>query len=212
MESTNYQTASDTLALLEERLLRIDYIIHGDSSSRSTPSDSNTNRPTLSATERLRKLERNLASLTTKSSTVSDVLALQRQHPTIFQPQTTNTVPPLVPPALAALILAHAPLFQQSSTALQTLQSQSSIPDPGTLAKLVASQPRLDRVRAKQDEQAREFAELRVRSARVVEKWYEDGVLRMGEKWAGWEERLRESEILVRRVEARERREREGLV
>ena len=56
-------------------------------------------------------------------------------------------------------------------------------------------------------EQAKEFAELRARSAKVVEQWYENGVLDMGEKWADWEERLRDCEILVRRNEAAKKRE-----
>ena len=45
----------------------------------------------------------------------------------------------------------------------------------------------------------------------MVERWYEGGVLGMGEQWAGWEERVREGEILVRRREARQRREDGGL-
>lgn len=80
------------------------------------------------------------------------------------------------------------------------------------MAKLIAQQARLDQARQKQDEQAREFAELRARSARLVETWYEEGVLGMGEKWAAWEEKLREGEILVRRREARVKREKEGVV
>lgn len=64
---------------------------------------------------------------------------------------------------------------------------------------------------AKQDEQAQAVAELRARSAKVVEKWYVSEVQGMGEAWAGWEERVREGEILVRRKEAVKRRE-EGVV
>lgn len=213
MEANSYQTASDTLALLEERLRRIDYILHGDNPIPTSDPKPDANRPTPPAAERLRRLERNLASLASKSPTVTEILDLQKSHPSLFHPTSTpDTTPTLPTPALAALVLAHAPLYHQTSTHLQTLQSQSSIPDPAALAKLVALQPRLARIQAKQQEQAREFAELRARSARVVERWYEDGVLGMGEKWAEWEERLREGEILVRRREARERREREGVV
>lgn len=209
MASSNYQTASETLALLEERLRRLNYTLHGDSATANNTSD---NKPTLSATERFRKLERNLANLSSKSPTASDILNLQSHHPNLFV-STHNDAPSTPPPSsLATLVLAHEPLFRQSSTSLQTLSSQNSIPDPAALAKLIALEPRLERVLQKQDEQAREVAELRARSARVVEKWYQEGVLGMGEKWAGWEETLREGEILVRRSEARERREREGIV
>lgn len=214
MESTSYRTASDTLALLEERLRRVDYILHGDNpqnSAANTTTPDKANKPTPSASERLRKLERNLATLTTKSSTVSSILDFQSHHPNLFTPTPTSQ-PTIPPPSLAALILAHANLLQTTSSSLQTLASQNTIPDPAVLAKLIALQPQLERMQTKQAEQAREVAELRARSARVVEQWYEEGVLGMGEKWAGWEERLREGEILVRRREAREKREKEGVV
>lgn len=214
MESNNYQTASTTLSLLEERLRRVSYILRGDNNPAQTTPPSNeteSTERTLSATERLRKLERNLASLTSKSPTASSILDLQKHHPSLFTPTPSPSTPSLPGPALAALILAHANLYQHSSTQLQTLSSQNTIPNPAVLARLIALQPRLERIGAKQDAQAREFSELRARSARVVERWYEEGVLGMGEKWAEWEERLREGEILVRRREGRERREREGV-
>lgn len=217
MDHAGYQAASDTLVLLEERLRRVQYILHGDLLQTDTIKEPSTSEPTRQppASERLRRLERNLASLASKSPTVSEILDLQSQHPSLFHPsphQSQQQKPDLSTPSLAALILAHSHLFQSSSTHLQTLQSQNTIPDSAAFAKLTALQPRIDQIRTRQDEQAREFAELRARSARVVEKWFEGGVLGMGEKWAEWEERLRECEILVRRREAREKREREGIV
>ena len=224
MASQNYQTASETLALLEDRLRRVHYILHGDTppSEQTAASDSSedysqedNSRSTLPAAERFRKLERNLSKLAQQSPTVSDILSLQEAHPTIFHPTTNPQQPPDLPStSLAALVLAHAPLYQTSAHQLSTLSSppNTTIPDPAAFAKLTALQPRIETVRARQEEQIREFAELRARSARLVEQWYEDGVLGMGEKWAGWEERLREGEILVRRREARLKREKEGVV
>jgi len=85
------------------------------------------------------------------------------------------------------------------------------LPDSAFAVKLAELQPRIDKAVQRQEQQATEVAELRARSARVVERWYELGVLDMGERWADWEERLREAEILVRRKEAARKRE-EGAV
>ena len=96
------------------------------------------------------------------------------------------------------------------SARLSQLQ-ETSIPDPAASAKLIELQPRIEKVRAKQEAQLQELAELRAKSAKAVEIWYEGGVLGMGERWAEWEERLRDAEISVRRREAAKKRE-EGLV
>ena len=46
-----------------------------------------------------------------------------------------------------------------------------------------------------------EVAELRRRSAKVIERWYELGVLGVGECWAEWESRVEGVERQVRRRE-----------
>lgn len=204
MAVATHNTASDTLALLEERIRRIDYILHGDLAR-----DPDRPSPTGSAVSRLRHLERSLQSLTTRSPAAADVLALQKAHPQLFHstPAASSTLPT---PALAALVLAHRDLITSCSTHLSQLSS-TSLPDSAPLTKLVALEARIQQAQAKQEEQAREVAELRARSAKAVETWYEHGVLDMGEKWADWEERVRECEILVRRREAAKARE-EGIV
>lgn len=53
----------------------------------------------------------------------------------------------------------------------------------------------------------REVAELRERSARVVERWVEVGVMGMGEVWGEWEERLKDCQREVRRCEGGRERE-----
>ena len=108
---------------------------------------------------------------------------------------------------MAQLILAHESLYKTSSVQLSTLNDNSTIPESAPLVKLIAMQTRIDKLETKQMEQAQEFAELRARSARAVEKYYESGVLQMGEQWTEWEERLKDCEILVRRKEAAKRRE-----
>ncbi|KAK4544664.1 hypothetical protein LTR36_003913 [Oleoguttula mirabilis] len=204
---------ADTLALLEERIRRVDYVLNGDNTARDTTEPSHT---TGSATARLRTLERTLNSLASRSPAAADILAVQKAHPSLFHPTrsstttNTNTSTDLPPAHLAALVLAHAQLYTAVSAHLTQLHD-THLPDPTEVIKLVDLHPRIGKAQAKQTQQAREFAELRGRSARVVEQWYRVGVLEMGDQWAEWEERVREAEILVRRREAARRRE-EGMV
>lgn len=52
-----------------------------------------------------------------------------------------------------------------------------------------------------QAEQAREMAELRTRSALLMKRWMEVGIVGGGEVWGDWEERVREVERGVRQFE-----------
>lgn len=59
----------------------------------------------------------------------------------------------------------------------------------------------------RQDEQGKVISELRVRTARALQRWYEIGLVGNGECWAEWEGRLEDVEREVRRGEVvRERR------
>lgn len=195
-------TAADTLSMLEERLARINFLVNGDGIP-TTASHGHGN-----ASTRLRALEKSLKTLASRSPPVSDLLELQNQLPELFGPSSTQSTPSTLPPeALAQLLLAHEQLFKKTATQLSTLNENKEIPDASQLSKLIAMRPRMEKLEARQKEQAKEFAELRARSAKVVEQWFENGVLDMGEKWADWEERLRDCEILVRRNEAAKKRE-----
>jgi hypothetical protein len=84
------------------------------------------------------------------------------------------------------------------------------VPDARASASLVQLQPRLDQLARTQDEQARQISELRVQTARVLQRWYEVGLVGNGECWAEWEGRLEDVEREVKREEVvRERRARE---
>lgn len=199
-------TAADTLQMLHDRLARIDFAINGDSDN-TTDEDTKQNG---SATARLRALERTLNTLAARSPAVSDILQLHTSHPELFHPSDPGTVPTTLPPAsLAQLVLAHDQLFRTTSSQLSTLNENKEIPDPSALTKLIALQSRMEKIEARQAQQANEFAESRARSAKLVEHWYENGVLDMGNQWAGWEEKLKDCEILVRRNEAAKKREEE---
>ncbi|KAF2768326.1 hypothetical protein EJ03DRAFT_121442 [Teratosphaeria nubilosa] len=208
MGSTLKETAADTLALLEERVRRIDYALHGNHSSISTD-DTLDNASSVKA--RLRHLERSLASLAAQSPTVAEVLALQKSHPSLFNlagPANSNDIPPQ---QLVQIILSHAPIYTSLASQLTQLSSNPSVPDNKHFVQIVPLQDRIRKARAREAELQQEVAMLRQRSARVVKTWYEMGVLEMGGKWAEWEERCREAEKVLTKEEARKGRE-EGVV
>ncbi|KAK4991934.1 hypothetical protein LTR66_006424 [Elasticomyces elasticus] len=211
MSESIQETSSQTLALLELRLRRIQYILHGDTLPHEvTPPDFDAN-PTIPISTRIQNLERSLQSLTSHSRAVSQLLQLESKHPELFHPIPPTTVPSTLPiPSLAALILAHSPLYPQTASQLSSL-ADLSIPDPSSSAALIALLPRLQKVEAKQRAQDDEIAMLRARSAEASKRWYELSVLGQGECWSEWEGRLARVERDVWREEGRRRRE-EGLV
>ncbi|KAF1822027.1 uncharacterized protein K489DRAFT_410391 [Dissoconium aciculare CBS 342.82] len=201
------QTAAETLTMLEERLRRLEFLVEGD---LSHPTEELESKPSSrnAVSTRLHNLERGLESLINRSNSIYDILLLHQQVPDLFHASAVNSVPTtLAPASLAQLILAHEQLLKSTSAGLQTIHDIGSIPDSTAFVQLVATQPQLAKVEAKQAEQVREFAALRARSAQLVEQWYESGVLKMGGRWADWEEKLRDCEILVRRQEASRKRE-----
>lgn len=204
-------TAAQTLAMLEDRLRRVEFLINGQQGKDGEPSAPTTNTQYAVST-RLHNLERGLQALANRSNAVYDILVLHQQYPDLFHTTDFERVPStLAPGALAQLILAHEQLYKDSSGQLQTLSDISTIPDSSAFTKLIALEPQIEKIEARQAEQARIFAELRARSAQIVEQWYESGVLEMGERWADWEEKLRDCEIVIRRQEAAKKRD-EGTV
>ena len=67
----------------------------------------------------------------------------------------------------------------------------------------------MERAEAEQEGIEREAGRLRERSARLVQRWYEGGVLGMGDAWGEWEGRVARVEKVVRREELRRERERQ---
>lgn len=91
-----------------------------------------------------------------------------------------------------------------SATASQlTLVEQLKIPDAEQSTALIALQPRLAAAESTQARQGRELAGLRLRTARVLQRWYDITVMGGNECWAEWDDRLMDAERKVRREEAR---------
>ena len=108
--------------------------------------------------------------------------------------------------AITAIVLAHASLFSQTSARLSSLKD---VPVPPALASaaLADLQPRLDLVKEQQEVQAQVVAELRVRSAKLMERWMEVAVVGQGEVWAEWEARVKDVQREVWRLESLKERE-----
>ena len=173
-------TTAQTLTLLEDRLRYLDFVLNGHTAGEEAPKkDDNQN-----ATARLRTLEKTLSNLAVKSPAASAVLSLHDEHPVVFHgSQTSEGKPALSTDALAAMIIAHTTLFNQTSTNLNSLKD-ISIPNSSDFAKIVNLQAKIQELTTKQEAQAADFASLRARSATLVEQWYEGGVLDMGDEQA----------------------------
>lgn len=128
-------------------------------------------------------------------------------YPDLFSPSLSKHTPSaaLSTSEILAIITASAPAFPQTASRLTTLKDQS-IPPTSASTALIALQPRLLHLEREQAGLKREIAELRSRSARIVERWYELGVLGDGECWGEWESRASGCERMVRRLE-REKQE-----
>lgn len=110
---------------------------------------------------------------------------------------------------MASIVLSYASAFPETASRLSSLKDLP-VPDTEASASLIELQPRLDRLARVQDEQAREVSELRVRSARAIQRWCEISSLGAGECWADWEARLEAVEREVSREEhLRQRRQSE---
>lgn len=105
-------------------------------------------------------------------------------------------------------MLANATLYPSTASRLASLKTLH-IPAAESSAKLSELLPEIQEAQTRQDRLEVEVAELRARSARVLEWWVKVGVVGMGDLWEEWESRVVECERETRREERR-RVEEEG--
>lgn len=139
-------------------------------------------------------------------------------YPDLFHNNDNNYTDPsdaaLSPGERLAIISACATSYPTTASRLTSIKDVPIPPVESSLA-LIALQPRITRLEQLQEEQEKELSKLRLRSARVLKRWYEVGVLAGGECWVEWEGRVMGVERRVRRVERwreRERKEEEALM
>ena len=114
----------------------------------------------------------------------------------------TDVPTTLSTPEILAIVNSCAPSYQTTASRLNAIKDLP-IPPAEASASLISLHPRLSELELLQDEQAREMADLRTRSARAIQRWYELGVLGESECWTEWEGRVVEVEKKVRREEGR---------
>ncbi|KNG89401.1 ubiquitin interaction motif protein [Aspergillus nomiae NRRL 13137] len=207
----NEAIAGATIELLESRLRRLTYLLTGDANWTGVPTA--PAKPASlddSVSRRLLSLERELERLSRNIPAVRDVLLLHDRFPDLFRPTPPQTFPEnLSTQNLASIVLSYASAFPETASRLTSL-NDLPIPDTQTSAALIQLQPRLDQLAQVQEEQAKQISELRVRTARALQRWYEIALVGGGECWAEWEGRLEDVEREVKREEVvRERRAKE---
>ncbi|PIG87747.1 nuclear distribution protein RO10 [Aspergillus arachidicola] len=211
MTLENEAVAGATIELLESRLRRLTYLLTGDANWTGVPTA--PAKPASldeSVSRRLLSLERELERLSRNIPAVRDVLLLHDRFPDLFRPTPPQSLPEnLTTQNLASIVLSYASAFPETASRLTSL-NDLPIPDTQTSASLIQLQPRLDQLALVQEEQAKQISELRVRTARALQRWYEIALVGGGECWAEWEGRLEDVEREVKREEVvRERRAKE---
>ncbi|KAJ5794895.1 hypothetical protein N7457_001494 [Penicillium paradoxum] len=203
--------AGATIELLEARLRRLTYLLTGTTDWTGIPTT--PEKPASldeTVSRRLAQLETELARLSRRVPAVRDILQLHDRSPDLFQTTPPQEIPEgLTTQTLASIVLSYATAFPETASRLTSL-NDLPVPDAESSAALIELQPQLDRVAQMQNEQAAEISELRIRTARVLQRWYDVGIVGSGECWAEWEGRLEDVEREVRRREVtRQRREEE---
>ncbi|KIW04712.1 uncharacterized protein PV09_04445 [Verruconis gallopava] len=188
-----------TLDLLEYRLHRLEFMFNGgDEDSPQLPKG-------VTVSDRIDKLQKSLGQLAARSRTVEQLLKLQSQQPELFQPADSEDEAGGDGPdeeQKLSLVLSEAPSYLATASQLRSLQD-IPLPPTESFTQLVSQAPRFAGIMAVQDQQARDIAELRIRSALLVARWYEVQILGLGRCWADWEERMRGIERGVGRAESR---------
>lgn len=202
MSETASKTALATLDSLEARLQKVRWYLSGSDEVEDTLQGVTAQGQDYTVQARLARLENNLGKLSSRSPIVRDLLKLCASYPDLFHPTKTDVPTSLSEMEILAIVNACAPSYQTTASRLNAIKDLP-IPPADASASLIALHPRLSKLELLQDEQAREMADLRTRSARAIQRWYELGVLGESECWTEWEGRIADVEKSVRRVEGR---------
>jgi uncharacterized coiled-coil protein SlyX len=97
------------------------------------------------------------------------------------------------------MVTASASSYPSTASRLTSIRDVP-IPPAELSAQLIDLQPRITKVEALQAAQNSDIAELRTRSAAVIQRWYTLDILQAGESWAELESRVEQVEQKVRRA------------
>ena len=105
-----------------------------------------------------------------------------------------------------SIVKSCATMFPTTASRLTSIQDLP-LPSAESSTSLVILHPKLAKVELLQESQSKEIAILRLRTASILQRWYEVGILASGECWTEWDERLMEVEKTLRRAESSRARE-----
>ncbi|MCJ1473917.1 hypothetical protein MMC13_002573 [Lambiella insularis] len=202
------KVALESLELLGSRLRKINFYTTGTDETRdSTELPSNRGRQD-NIQARLQQLDDGLKRLASRSTAIEQFLNLynRKNERIIQQISQVDDQPAFSISERLAIINSCATLYPTSVSRLTSIQDLP-VPSAESSASLIALHPRLAKVELLQKSQSLQLAELRVRTASVLQRWYEIGVLGRGECWTEWEGRMMEVEKVLRREEGSRARE-----
>ncbi|KIV85151.1 hypothetical protein PV11_00883 [Exophiala sideris] len=205
--------ALSTLALLETRLRRMEFLLTGTSDDHGRPlpvTRSAHNSETVWG--KLDALQADLARLKKVNgpagSLLKDIDRLSTAYPDLFDPSPAAASTPKTEDlsTLASIVLSHATVYPETASRLSSLQTLQ-IPLAEQSSLLATLSPKLEECKATEDSIANEVRELRDRSARCLEWWVKIGVIGMGDISEDWERRVGDIQRHLIRWERRARDE-----
>ncbi|KAL2043820.1 hypothetical protein N7G274_003340 [Stereocaulon virgatum] len=206
MSNLSDEIALETLDALESRLQRIEWFLSGGDEAKESLHQVAARGRDSTVQGRLARLESNLGKLSSKSPVVREILKLYAKHPNLFQPTVSDVPTTLSTSELLAVISSCATSYPTTASRLNAIKDLP-IPNAESSTSLIALYPRLAKLELLQESQAREMAELRIRTASAIQRWYELGVLGESECWSEWEGRVVIIEKKVRQGEIRKAQE-----
>jgi hypothetical protein len=216
-----------TIPLLLPRLQRLEYLLTGQTDQNGTPQLAPSSMAISDGPQRFRhedtvaarlyRLEEEVNRLRHLDGAVGDCVQeiekLYARHPELFpsaQPSFTVSSRNLEADlsTLASIVTSHATFYPTAASQLTSL-STLPIPPAAQSLRLIELQPRIERARERQGRMERDIANVRERSAKLLEWWVRVGIVGMDDMWEEWEDRVSKVQREVGRIERR-RKEEEG--
>lgn len=136
-------------------------------------------------------------------------MGIDEKHPELFNATAPPAASSLPLEERLSVVLSAAPSYHATASQLSSILD-TPIPPPQQSAKLGSLLPRIDKVEGRVHGIEVEVAELRKRSASLLERWYWVSVEEGNERVAEWDERLGECERVVKRALREKEREKEN--
>lgn len=224
MDSNQSRLARQTLSLLEERLNKLQLLIHGTESDDSSARDTS---PATTVTVRLQAVDKALNKLEQESTSIKELLRLReccssyllvfklnqyldKNQRTDLDIVDKHRVDQGHESVAAALVLSHTSQFQSTASQLRSVQD-APVPDSSSSTHVIAQVPRMKQALARAERQEQQMSELRAQSAAIISRWHQVGVLGVGELVSEWDDRLMDAERSIRQAQARRKREVEAV-